>query len=160
MTRVNVYRHDETDGRILDGWFDPDKAELIKEGSRWDGNNNVGVLSDIPRGVGGEYLYRTAGGRWIRHLNARNYFNGPMTYEFITDEQAREWLVRAEQDDDVIEQYFGEVEEEHGPGRPEVGGRITTRFGDDLLARVDALANERGRSRADTIRFLVAQALD
>ena len=43
--------------------------------------------------------------------------------------------------------------------RPEVGKPINVRFGDELLARVDVAAAERGKSRADTLRELVAQAL-
>lgn len=43
-------------------------------------------------------------------------------------------------------------------GRPAIGKPVNLRLG-DLLARVDAVAAERGRSRADTIRDLVEQAL-
>lgn len=46
-----------------------------------------------------------------------------------------------------------------GPGRPGVGQPINIRLGDDLLARVDAIAAERGASRAATIRALVAEAV-
>ncbi len=159
MARVNVFSYDEFDGKILAGWFDPDKAEVAKEGSRWNGNNHVGVLSGIETSVGGEYLYRTAGGRWIRYVNARDYFNGPETYEFLTEDEARTWLIRSEDNDDVLQAHFGELEDERGPGRPEVGKPINVRLGDDLLTRVDAVAEKRGKSRADTIRDLIAQAL-
>ena len=45
------------------------------------------------------------------------------------------------------------------PGRPEVGQPINIRLGDDLLAKVDAVAAESGQTRAQTIRRLVASAL-
>jgi len=41
-------------------------------------------------------------------------------------------------------------------GRPEIGGRISTSIGDDLLSQVDALARQRGKTRAEVIRFAVA----
>lgn len=46
-----------------------------------------------------------------------------------------------------------------GPGRPGVGQPINVRLGTELLARVDAIAAERGSSRAETIRALVADAV-
>jgi metal-responsive CopG/Arc/MetJ family transcriptional regulator len=50
--------------------------------------------------------------------------------------------------------------ESRRPGRPEVGHPINIRLGDDLLAKVDAAAAEAGQSRAQTIRELVAKAVD
>ncbi len=44
-------------------------------------------------------------------------------------------------------------------GRPPVGQPINVRLGVDLLDRVDAIAAERGRSRAETIRELLAAAV-
>lgn len=123
MSRINVYaRSDESDtvGPKLAGWFDDSGAEWFREDSRWDGNQNVGIMSGIPAGVGYEGLHRTAQGRWVREYNARNYYNGPRSYEFVTDEAAREWLLR-NGSDDVVEKYFGPVEDEHGPGKPEIG---------------------------------------
>lgn len=49
---------------------------------------------------------------------------------------------------------------ERGPGRPEVGAPINVRLGDELLAQVDALATERGTSRAEMLRRLVVTALN
>lgn len=37
-------------------------------------------------------------------------------------------------------------------GRPDIGGRISTSIGGDLLAQVDAIAKGRGQSRAEVIR--------
>lgn len=160
MARINIYTTGEyTSEQTLAGWFDPGKADIYKEGSRWNGHNHIGILSGIESSVGGEYLYRTAGGRWVRYVNARNYYNGPESYEFLTDEQARTWLISSEDNDEVIEKYFGPLEDERGPGRPEVGKPINWRPGDDLLARVDKRAKERGQSRADTLRELVEAGL-
>jgi hypothetical protein len=157
--RVNVYRYGtegyEDTEKTLDGWFDSDKAEFIEEAKRWNGHNMVSVHTVDQFAHQG--LYRTAKGRWV--LNCWSQRQGSeQTYEFVTDEQARTWLLKNESDD-LAEKYFGEVEEERGPGRPEVGKPINVRLGDELQAKVDALAAERGQKRAETIRDLVAQAL-
>jgi metal-responsive CopG/Arc/MetJ family transcriptional regulator len=44
-------------------------------------------------------------------------------------------------------------------GRPEIGQPINIRLGDDLLAAVDAMANQRGVSRAEIIREILADHL-
>jgi len=41
-------------------------------------------------------------------------------------------------------------------GRPDIGGRISTSIGGDLLAKVDAIAKDRSQTRAEVIRFAVA----
>lgn len=157
MDKVKVMEKDET-GEVIDvSWFDRDRAECYDEPTRWDGNNHRGVISGLQ--IGHECLYRTAGGRWVRYYDARNEFNGPEFHEFISDDAARVWLLRADKDD-VVEKYFGPLEDERGPGRPSsVGGEpINIRLGDELLARVDA-AKQHGESRAAAIRRLLADAL-
>lgn len=158
MTRINILTTDEHSGETsLAGWFDPDTATRFDQDTEWNGHNLVGVITKSE--FVNEHLYRTKGGRWILNHDSRNYHDGPDAYEFVTDEDARDWLIRSECNDAAIEQYFGPVEDERGPGRPEVGKPIHIRLGDDLLAQVDAEAAWRGRSRADTIRELVFQAL-
>lgn len=159
MARVNVYLYDDEGGKTLDGWFDPAKSEEYREDSTWNGNTFVGNESGIDHQFGGEWLYRTPGGRWVRNRDAKNYFHGPETYEFIADADARQWLLRNDHDD-AAAKHFGEIEEERGPGRPEVGKPINWRPGDALLARIDAEAARRGKSRADTLRELVVAQLD
>jgi hypothetical protein len=158
MARINVYSYDDEGGKTLDGWFDTSRAEDYREDSRWNGNSHIGIESGIDHRFGGEWLYRTQGGRWVRHRDTKNYFHGPETFEFIAAEAARDWLMRNDHDD-VVAKHFGEIEEERGPGRPEVGKPINVRLGDDLLLRVDAEADRRGKSRADTLRELVTSAL-
>lgn len=157
MARINVYSVDEYDGKTLEGWFDPDRSERFDQDTRWDGNNHVGVITGSQ--FIDEYLYRTPGGRWVLNHDAHRYCNGPDTYRFLADTEARDWLLRSERNDEAVEKYFGEVAEESGPGRPEIGKPINVRLGDELLARVDAEAARRDTSRADTIRDLIAQAL-
>ncbi|MER7002194.1 hypothetical protein ABT297_03985 [Dactylosporangium sp. NPDC000555] len=153
-SRIKIYAYDEIGGKTLDGWFDADKAELTEEDTRWNGNNHVSVHTTDQYEHQG--LYRTSGGRWVLNTWSQRQGVEPR-YEFLTGEQAREWLL-ANDSDDVIGKHFGEVEEERGPGRPGVGNAVHVRLG-DLLPRVDAVAKERGKSRADTVRDLVAQAL-
>lgn len=156
MARINVY-YTDGDGTTRTGWFDTDAAtENTSEYKDWNGSNHIGRMSGLQAGY--EEIYRTAGGRWVRHYNGRNEYNGPEYYEFITDEQARDWLIR-DGDDDIVEKWFGELEPERGPGRPEVGKPINVRLGDELLGRVDAWAEKLGKSRADILRELVEAGL-
>lgn len=158
MARINVYAYDDEGAKTLAGWFDPSKADSYLEDSRWNGQNHIGIESGIDHQLGGEWLYRTPGGRWVRNRDAKNFYNGPETYEFVTDDEARDWLLRNSHDE-AVTKWFGEIEEERGPGRPEVGKPINLRLGDDLLDRVDAEAKRRGKTRAETVRELVAAAL-
>jgi hypothetical protein len=162
MNRITVYAmpddddYGPRDGKPeLLGWFDADKATYFKETKGvFDGANLAGVhLRDQNRGQG---LYRTAQGRWV--LEHWSNWQGETTrYEFITDAEAREWLIVNEARDGMLEQYFGPVEEERGPGRPEIGGAVHVRLGDDLLAQLDA--HRGGNSRADAIRLAVVEYL-
>ncbi len=162
MSRINVYSSPSDDGfdqepPALLGWFNPDKAvERVQEDTEWDGHNHVGTLSGLQCGY--EELFRTASGRWVRHYNARNEHNGPEFYEFLTDEQAKDWLLR-NNSDTIVERYFGEIDEEHGPGRPSVtGSPVSIKLG-DVEAAVDTWRGARGLSRAEAVRQLVAKAL-
>lgn len=160
MTRVNVYSYFENEydgqGSALAGWFDPAKAECFDQGKDWDGSNMVGVLTGSQ--WVDEYLYRTAGGRWVRNLDSTRYMNGPDRYEFLTDEQAKDWLLRSGNHDDAIERYFGDLEDEKGPGRPGIGGAVHVRLGDSVTA-IDAWAEQDGVSRAEWIRRAVEEAV-
>ncbi|WP_289007868.1 CopG family transcriptional regulator [uncultured Thermomonospora sp.] len=154
MARINVFAVDEYDGtRTLAGWFDPDRARAIEGRREWDGND----LADVHVGANRwQTLYRTAGGRWVLETSSA-WQHEETTYQFITDEQARQWLL-VNGSDDVVEEYFGEIEEERGPGRPEIGPVTTIRLGEELTARVDA-ARRDGESRAAAIRRLLEAAL-
>lgn len=163
MARIKVSYTDEATGDFKTGWFDDESAEWWREDTSWDGNNSVGVISGIPKNFGGAYLYRTSGGRWVDNVDARNYFSGGNQYSFITDDQAREWLIRSGNHEDVLEKYFGAPEEESGPGRPTLGDGDTTaftlRFPEELLARTDARAQVLKTTRAELIRRFVDAGL-
>lgn len=155
MTRINVYTSDPYEGKTLAGWFDPDKAEIREEENTQ--GNMVGIHSGVHKH---EALYRTAGGRWVLHRWS-DYRDSEPTYEFITDDQAKKWLIIDESDsaNQLIERYFGELEEERGPGRPEIGGRVNLRLGDALVAALDARAKSEGINRAELARRLLTDAL-
>ncbi|PJE97113.1 hypothetical protein CUT44_14115 [Streptomyces carminius] len=162
MPRVNVFAYPISeygqDGPQLVGWFNPDSAIKYDEGTRWDGNNNVSVN---PVGqFGHQALYRTKGGRWV--LNTWSQWEGSEgKYEFVDDATAKDWLLRNDEDD-AVEQWFGELEEEAGPnlgGRPAVGTKVETRLPDDVLAALDERAKAEGIPRAEMIRRLVAASL-
>lgn len=149
MARIHIR---QADGRLT--WFDDaSTTEWLVEGKRWDGNNHRGVKSGLQ--TSRQELLRTKQGRWVVHTDARNEFNGPETYEFLTDDQAREWLMTAEADggEEVLERYFGEPEEESGPdlgGRPGIGPAFSVRFPEELLSRVDSARGS--TSRAEWLR--------
>ncbi len=152
MARVNV--HDSYDG-TLTGWFDSDKAELFEEYQEWNGSNM------ISRATGSQWhheeLYRTAGGRWVLH-GWSNVQGERERYEFVPDTEAREWLL-AQGHDEAVKQYLGGVEDERGPGRPEIGPAVLVRLTPEILGAVDGLAAEEGTPRAEVIRRLLTEAL-
>ena len=46
------------------------------------------------------------------------------------------------------------------PGRPSTGVMISTRIDADVLAAIDAMAEQAQATRAETIRALLAQAMN
>lgn len=164
MARINIYdRDDDTDDRDrLAGWFDPDRATTYPEGTTWNGNNNIGLCSHIQSSVGGQWLHRTAGGRWVLEHDARCWYNGPHTYQFVNADAARDWLTRADYTAEEIQAATGEaLPEETGPvvGRPEIGPAFSLRFPAELLSAVDAAAVADGVSRAEWVRRAAREAL-
>ena len=157
MTKEKVIRENVFDecGELV-GWFDRAKAEEFDEGARWDGSNHISLATGSQWDH--EILYRTAGGRWVLHRWSQ-WQGRPERYRFITDAEAQTWLLKNEHDA-AVERFFGEIEEERGPGRPEIGPVIQVRLPKDLLERVDALAGQTGASRAETIRQLLERALE
>lgn len=141
------------------GWFDPDSATGYDDGDRWDGHNNVGAASGSQ--WTSETLYRTAGGRWVLNRDASRCDGGPDTYEYVTDEQARDWLMRTrtQANEDAIAEHFPGTPQEVQYGRPEVGPQVVVRMPETLRDRVDAAAAAHGVSRASWIRAAVESAL-
>jgi hypothetical protein len=168
MQRINVYAdpdldfdaaYDATGRRLLAGWFDRDKAVKFDQDRYHDGHNWVSVATGSQ--WHDEWVLRTAQGRWVLGSYSRYNSDHQEHYRFVTVDQAREWLLRNGHDE-AVEQYFGEVEEETGPnlgGRPEIGPAINVRLPKDLLARVDRSAADRGLSRAEAIRQMLAEKL-
>jgi hypothetical protein len=165
MTRINVYASDdpntepyEIEKQLL-GHFDRDKATYFPGETYWDGDNHACVhLRDYSRF---QNLYRTAGGRWVIEQTSR-WQREQTKHWFITDEQAREWLIVNEADEETLERYFGEQPDEEGPnlgGRPEVGPKIEVRLPQDILDQLDARAQAEGVKRAEMVRRLLAAAL-
>lgn len=157
MSRVNVYAKADEYGYEkpeLLGWFDPAKAEEFDEDTDWDGSNHISVATGSQ--FAHQSLYRTAKGRWVLHEWSQ--WQGSMpSWEFLGDNEAREWLLKNKRDE-AVERFFGEIEEEKGPGRPSVGGAVHVRLG-DLLPSIDAYAAKHGISRAEAIRQLVEAAI-
>lgn len=154
--RINVYRTigDEYDvynqERVLDGWYESTKAH------KW---SDVDYNGNGSHGTGrGEAIVRTAGGRWVLETWTR-WQDEENDHRFVDDATAKDWLLRNEYDD-AVEEFFGELEEETGPGRPEIGPAFTVRLPADLTAQLDERAKADGASRAELIRQAVTQMIN
>lgn len=155
MARIKVIERDEITGELtVAGMFDPDKAHKWEGRTEWDGNNSADVHVGANRG---QDLYRTAGGKWVLY-GWSNWVNEPDSYEFISADKAKDWLLINDNDEAVVE-FFGEIDEEKapGPGRPKVGEPFQFAFPEDLRAKVAAKATE-GESLGATVRRLLEQA--
>ncbi|MDY0003134.1 MAG: hypothetical protein RBU30_17675 [Polyangia bacterium] len=74
-------------------WFDPSRATMWKEGTRFDGHNHVSLCSGDK--FGHQALYRTATGRWV--LNSWSQWQGSVeTYQLIDARSAAAWFVANE----------------------------------------------------------------
>lgn len=150
MARINVYNYpgpfDYDTERTLAGWFDYKKAEEWSD-MDYNGNGSHGTGA-------GQAVLRTAKGRWVLE-NWTRWEGRENTYEFISDETAKDWLLRNDCDS-AVTQYFGEIEEEVDlGGRPEIGPASTIRIGVELTDLADKRAAEDGISRAELIRRAV-----
>ena len=152
VIRENVF---DDEGNFI-GWFDRAKAEKFEEATRWDGNNHISIATGSQWDH--EALYRTAGGRWVLHFWSQ-WEGRPERYRFIDSDEAREWLLLNEEDE-AVERLFGEIEDEVGPGRPEIGPPILVHLPAEMTARLDGLAERDGVPRAEVIRRLLGEALE
>lgn len=149
MTRVTVYRYDE-EGRSYAGHFNTESAERFlnaEDNEMWE---DTRLHTE---------LFRTKGGRWVR-CDWDQWQGSEAKHWFISDDEARQWLL-TEKQHEAVEKYFGELEEESGPnlgGRPSIGPKVDVRIPKDILARVDAFKGT--RDRADALRDLIAAGLD
>ena len=160
MNRITIYGNDGA----REGHFDLDAAtHILEESARWNGQNMIGIISGMQ--INRADLYRTSGGRWVEHQDHRPEFNGPDTWRFLTDDQAREWMLKSgdREAEEALEKWFADTPDEEGPkskgGRPAVGPTFPVAFPRDLLDRVDAAAKASGLSRAAWLRQVAAAAV-
>jgi hypothetical protein len=155
MSRANIYRYPEGTDYLGEpefaGWFDPAKAEQWSDAD-YNGNGSGGTGR-------GQALFRTSGGMWVL-CNWSRWQGESDTFTYVTETQARDWLLR-NHEDEAVTKHFGEIteEEDRRPGRPAIGDPVNVRFDGDLLARIDAHAAENGQSRAEAVRVLVTLGL-
>ena len=157
MTKEKIVRENvfDFDGNFV-GWFDRAKAERFSEATRWNGNNHISIATGSQWDH--QALYYTAGGRWVLYFWSQ-YQGRPERYRFIDGDEAREWLLLNEEDA-AVEKYFGEIEDEVGPGRPEIGRPIIAHLPPELTAQLDQMAERDGVPRAEIIRRLLTEALE
>jgi hypothetical protein len=141
-------------------WFDPEAARLVvEEDTYWDGNNRRGNVSGLQ--CGQSTLYLTQGGRWLENTDATREFNGGDRYTFLTEDEARDWLVKSGDStaNAVLEQHFPDTPEEQGPplalGRKRIGPKVEFNLPDSVLAAVDERAKTKGIPRAEMLRQAV-----
>ncbi|MGW7504415.1 hypothetical protein ACWGIR_23180 [Streptomyces albidoflavus] len=164
MNRVTIYSTEPgAEGKRL-GWFDLDAAQVVQvEGTHWNGSSLRGVLSGLETETAA--LYRTKGGRWAENVDSRRE-DGSDQWRFLTDDQAREWIMScgADNAEDTLAIWFPETPDEAGPGpqggRPPIGPAINVAYPQDLLNRVEAAAKREKLSRAEWLRRAAEKALD
>jgi hypothetical protein len=165
MNRITIYstemNYDGGYDRL--GWFDLDAAEhVLEESSRWNGQSMIGVLSGMQ--INRAQLYRTSGGRWVENQDSRPEFNGPNRWRFLTDDEAREWMIKSggEEAEEALAKWFPDTPDESGPnlgGRPTVGPKVEVRLDPETLAKVDERAAKEGVKRAEMLRRLIVAGL-
>ncbi len=156
MNRINVYAYDPDGSRYLAGHFDEEKATLYGEETEWNGHSPQSVHSPHDE-FAHEALYRTVQGRWVRHRWSQRESVSPR-FEFVTPEEAAEWLLINEQPD-VVEQWITAVPEERGPGRPAIGTcpRISVQFSDAASTAILDRAATEGIAAAEVVRRIVEE---
>jgi hypothetical protein len=165
MNRITVYSTQLNSDGDYDrlGWFDLDAAEhVLEEASRWNGQNMIGVISGMQ--INRAQLYRTKGGRWVENQDSRPEFNGPNVWRFLTDDEARDWMVKSGDDEAeaALAKWFPDTPDEEGPnlgGRPTVGPKVEVRLDPETLAKIDARADKEGVKRAEMLRRLIVASL-
>lgn len=96
MSRVRI---DNEKGR----WFDSEKADKYEEKTYWDGSNHISKATGSQWNH--EAIYITKGGVFV--LNIWSQYQGSREiYETITKEQAAEWFIKNEYEDDAIPDIF------------------------------------------------------
>lgn len=92
-------------GQKTGKWFDVSKAEKFNEETYWNGNNHISKVTGSQWYH--EVIYQTSGGVFIKNCWS-NYQGSVETYEIISKEEAAEWFVINEYDDDMIPDIFSE----------------------------------------------------
>lgn len=153
--RITVYDDSRADARrTMVGWFDRDSAEHFEPNPlECRGSGDDGV-------AGRQSLYRTSFGRWVLREDRVGTTSTEIGYRFLSPAQARTWL-KDHGLAEIAARYFTPRRPgaPRRAGRPEVGGPVVVRLGEDLLNEVDNYAGARNVSRADAIRDLIKSAL-
>jgi hypothetical protein len=107
VDRVDIYAEcTDDDGyaeQRLEGSFDPLVGEYFAEGKYSDGANTVSTITRSQ--FEHEGIFRTPDGKWV--LNCWSRREGSReTFQFITEDEAKNWLLRSEVHDAAVEKYF------------------------------------------------------
>ncbi|MEU8779858.1 hypothetical protein [Streptomyces sp. NPDC048606] len=155
-TSVHTYDDDEYNPReqgVYVGHFEMDSATAYQEARDITGAS----VHPVPK-YAHQTLYYTSGGRWVLRTSSQRE-GSQLRTEYIDAADAKAWL-RRNQDDDVIEERFGQEPEEVGPrlgGRPAIGPKWEVRLDAEVRRRVAEYGQ--GRPRADVLRDLIVAGL-
>lgn len=111
--RISIYATDPDQHgmKTVEGWYDPDAVTVdLDEARDFDGHSHIGRSSSMK--INRQNLVRTSGGRWVLTTDRRPEFNGPLERVFVTDEQARQWLL-VNDHEETAEKWFGPIGDEH-----------------------------------------------
>lgn len=152
MDRVNVYTVGPDGTRTFAGWFDRDAATVFHEAP-----GQVRHRPTEREHRRREELWLTTGGAWVIHRWGQLRGDAGR-WAFLPAQDARVWL--DENGHPGVPTGSGGESRGVPPvmGRPRVGQRVAIAVPDDLIARVNAAADEAGVTRAEWLRRVIACA--
>ncbi len=159
--RQMIYNRDaESDdfGKTVGHYDDATLRGQWEEGTYWDGENRCSLATKSQWEH--EQLRQTAGGRWVIYSWSQWQGHQPSN-RFVTDDEARDWLMRNEYSNEQIADIMGEAPEpERGPGQPRIGQPVKVVIPDDQVRALDAMVEAgRARTRSEAIRQVLTTAL-
>lgn len=85
--------------------------------------------------------------------------SGPDTWTFVDAGDALDWMVRAGIPEEELKGAFPDVEDERGPGRPQIGRPRKVTLSDEMWAALQEQAQRHGTTPSDLIRQAITTFL-
>lgn len=100
MTRINLTN--------ASGWFNKETAISFDESTFWNGSNHISKATGSQ--TEHERLYKTASGKWVLACWS-NWQNTSDSFEAISENEACQWLFKAEEYEKLEELFPGYLAE-------------------------------------------------